>query len=114
MVQSSVYTGFIQCSAVSTCRCRAEEGWLESRSEEVAAFQRPGQDCVHQHWGVRSAEGGRIQLGGRGVKYVEIFGGVKDFRVIENVKVEEEGGGVVGDDVRRARRLGKVGAADDL
>ncbi len=80
----------------------------------VAAFLRPGQDFVRQHWGVRSAEGGRIQLGGRGVKYVEIFGGVKDFRVIENVKVEEEGGGVVGDDVRRARRLGKVGAADDL
>lgn len=49
--------------------------------------------------------GGPDSAGGWGVKYVGIFGGVKDFRVVENVKVEEEGG---------ARRLGKVGAADDL
>ena len=49
--------------------------------------------------------GGPDFAGGWGVKYVGIFGGVKDFRVVENVKVEEEGG---------ARRLGKVGAAGDL
>jgi hypothetical protein len=49
--------------------------------------------------------GGPPPAGGWWVKYVGIFGGVKDFRVVENVKVEEEGG---------ARRLGKVGAAGDL